>query len=297
MKNNSVTLFLMTEKGFNFLVHAIEKYKSIIDLVVIGSDKSILRDYESEIIDECIKNNIKYVKRDAFTKVNTEYALAISWRWLIKHPHEKLIIFHDSILPGYRGYSPLVNMLINGEPSIGVSAIFGGDKFDTGDIIIQKTTKINYPIKISDAIKINNKNYLDCSDFILKKISYKEILTGSPQNNLLATYSAWRDEDDYSINWNQSSNQIKRLIDSVAFPYKGACTKLNGKIVRILEAEEFPDLIIKNRDVGKVILIDNNKPIVICGNGLLRIDCAVIEGESGDEKLLPLSKFRIRFKS
>ena len=78
--------------------------------------------------------------------------MAVSWRWMIKHPKNKLIVFHDSILPKYRGFAPLVNMLINGEKEIGVSAIFGADEYDS-EIISEKTT-ISYPIKIQKPFRL-----------------------------------------------------------------------------------------------------------------------------------------------
>ena len=40
---------------------------------------------------------------------------------------ENLIVFHDSLLPKYRGFAPLVSQLINGEEYLGVTAIFTND--------------------------------------------------------------------------------------------------------------------------------------------------------------------------
>ena len=53
-----------------------------------------------------------------------------------------------------------------------------------------------------------------------------------------ATYSVWRDEDDYLIDWTEDSDRIKRSIDALGFPYKGAKTKLNGEIVIVDDSKE-----------------------------------------------------------
>ena len=63
-----------------------------------------------------------------------------------------LIVIHDSILPTYRGYLPLVSQLIDGQKEIGVTAILANENFDEGDIVHISKTKINYPITINDAI-------------------------------------------------------------------------------------------------------------------------------------------------
>jgi len=296
-QRKSITLFLMTEKGYEFLKNSVKKYKSLFSLVVIGSDKSIQKDYESEIIELCIKENINYIKKSDFTEVKSIYAIAISWRWLIKHPPEKLIVFHDSLLPKYRGFAPLVNGLINGEEEIGVTAIFGANEFDTGDIIAQSKSKISYPLTISEAIRINNKNYIKCSELVLNNLLYGESIVVSKQIEAEASYSVWRDEEDYKIDWSKSSEAIRRFIDAVGFPYKGASTILDGKLVRIFMAEEYNDVKIENRHYGKVLFLNDQKPVVICGKGMLKITEALIEEDGKKISFFPLSKFRIKFSN
>lgn len=119
-------------------------------------------------------------------------------------------------------------------------------------------------------------------------------LKTTPQDERLATYSLWRDDDDYNINWNETSQNIRRFIDAVGEPYLGACAILGESKVRILEAVEEENVIIENRQPGKVIFVKNDEPIVVCGDGLLRIKRIVDDEKRRD--LIPLSKFRTRFK-
>jgi methionyl-tRNA formyltransferase len=295
--NECVTLFLMTEKGFEFLSALIPKYKNIFKLIVVGSDKNLQNDYEDEIINLCKSNQIPWVKKNTSINIETEYVFAVSWKWHINHPQNKLIIFHDSLLPKYRGYAPLVNTLIKGEKEIGVTAIFGASVFDTGDIIAQSKSIIDYPIKINEAIKINNANYINCAITVIDSIAKNKTLAGNPQNLQDASYSIWLDEKDYLIDWSLPSTTILRFINSVGYPYKGACTKMDGEIVRIFDAEEWNDIEIENRHYGKVIYIHNMNPVVICGKGLLKIKSAFVERDANLMSLLPLNKFRIRFES
>jgi methionyl-tRNA formyltransferase len=112
------------------------------------------------------------------------------------------------------------------------------------------------------------------------------------QDESKATYSLWRDEADYRIDWTKQATMIRRFIDAVGFPFKGASCVVDGKVLRIAEAEEIADVIIENRDAGKVIFIQDGKPVVVCGQGLLKIHG--LYDELGNS-MLPFARFRSRF--
>ncbi|MEF1191641.1 formyltransferase family protein, partial [Vibrio parahaemolyticus] len=237
-----------------------------------------------------------YYHNDTYTIPQESYVLAVSWRWMIRDVEDnKLIVFHDSILPRYRGFAPLVNSLINGEHEIGVTALFGSDEYDKGDIIAQATSFIGYPIKLSDAIEVNNLNYIKLADLIFHSLSSGREIKASQQDESLATYSIWRDESDYEIDWNQSSEYIQRFIDSVGYPYSGAITNVDENKVVILDAEVVQDVVCEHRHVGKVIFVENGCPVVICGKGLLKITKAVVKEENQVRDFLPINKFRMKF--
>ena len=82
-------------------------------------------------------------------------------------------------------------------------------------------------------------------------------LKGIIQDEKEATYSIWRDEDDYKIDWSKSSDEIKRLIDAIGYPYSGAITSNSkGERIRILDAEIIDDVFCEVRHPGKVIFIN-----------------------------------------
>ncbi len=290
-----ITLFLMTKKGSEVLNSIIKNsFHAYIEKVIVGIDKSVINDYSEEIIQLCEINKIVYFISNQKYEVNTTFAIAISWRWLIHSENFKLIIIHDSLLPKYRGFAPLVNSLINKEELIGLTALFASDEYDKGEIISQKQISISYPIKINEAIEKISVLYSIIVLDILKKIISNIQLESFSQNEEVATYSLWRDEEDYFINWNDSSTKIERFIDAVGYPYQGAKCYLEKQIIIILKASPFKDVIIENRNVGKIIFIQENLPIVVCGTGLLKINEAVFENSK--KSIFPLKKFRNRFK-
>lgn len=285
----------MTKRGFDFLVWTAKNYKHLIALVVIGKDSSIDCDYEEDILLFCIKNTIPYVKKCDFKCIHSKYVVAVAWRWIINHPQHQLIVFHDSLLPRYRGFAPLVNSLINGETEIGVTALFGSKEYDTGDIITSSTSSITYPITIQQAIQTNISNYLNCASVIFSKISTNLPLDSYSQNEDLASYSLWRDDNDYKIDWFKSAQQIRRFVDAVGVPYKGAYSIANDNVVRILSVLEMPSIVLESVEPGKVIFIREGHPFIVTGHGLIQITKAYIESDSGCIPLLPLKRFRTRF--
>ena len=291
-----ITIFAMTERGFKVISEIIKEFgSSFIELVISAKDENIKNDYFKEIEELCRENNIVFTDRKSNFEIKTEFIFAIGWKWLIKlEDDRKLIVFHDSLLPKYRGFAPLVNSLINGEKEIGVTALFASEEYDKGDVIFQSKTTIEYPIKIEKAIELNNENYVRSALYISKLVKQEKSIQAKSQNELEATYSLWRNEEDYKINWNESAIQIKRFIDATGTPYKGAFTMVENEKIRILDAEVVQDLKIMPRDFGKVIFVDKGNPIIVCASGLLKITMAFNEDKMTN--FLPLKKFRIRLQ-
>lgn len=295
MKPAPLTAFLMTEKGHHFLASVAPRYSHLFALVVIGDDATLVNDFSADIAALCNQHGIACVPRKQFVgPVPSEYALAISWRWLITHPEDRLIVFHDSLLPAYRGFAPLVNGLIRGETRFGVTAIFGASEYDKGDILFQSSTQVTYPITIAQLIAKVADNYVDAGLQVLSRLDAGEALVGKPQNHSAASYSVWRDDDDYRLDWRLPASTLRRTVDALGTPYKGASAMVDGTLARVLEVEEWPvPLEVAIRDVGKVLFMDGGKPVVICGEGLLKI-VKLVHAETG-ASMLPLKKFRTRF--
>ena len=295
-KKEKIAFFVMTKKGFSIIEHIVKIGKlSLVDTVIIGKDKKVENDYSHQIEQLCKANEISYSFRKQAPLINAKYAIAISWRWMINLNSTKLIVLHDSLLPKYRGFAPLVNALQNGEEEVGVTALHASEIYDRGEIITQSKLKIKYPITIEELTDMIIGNYIEIITILLNKLENRIELDRIKQNEPEATYSLWLDEEDYMIDWNKDSNYIVRFINSVGKPYKGASSYIGRKKVRILEAEEYPDIVIENRKVGKVILKENDLPIVVCGKGLVKL--RKIMDDKKTANLIPFKKLRIKFKN
>ena len=287
-----IALYLMNLKGFRVLEGIIKK--GLVDniaFVCLGRDAKVLKDYGPEIEELCLDAKLGCYERGS-EPAHDHYKMAIGWRWMMAST-EKLIVFHDSALPKYRGFSPVVSALVNGEGELGATALFASDHYDQGPIIKQKIWNISYPIRVEEAIEQMANAYLEMTLDLLKMIIAGEEIAGIPQDEERATYSVWLDEEDYDLDWSLPATQLKRFIDAKSFPYRGARSGMNGSLVRVLEAEteDIPKL--ENNSPGKVLFIDDGEPLVLCGEGAIRIKNLIAE-EDG-RQLLPLRRLKTRF--
>lgn len=268
-----IGLYLLGEKAYRVLDEILNAFSNeVIAFVVLAKDKNIHKDFYDEILSLCKEYRIDYYHRNDSYYNDSITCFAIGWRWIINS--NNLIVFHDSILPKYRGFSPLVNMLINGEEKLGVTALKAVSEYDKGPIISQKTIKIHYPIKIQEAISIISPLYAALAVEIIDKIVNGVDLPIEYQNETDAIYSLWRNEDDYQINWNASSDEVQRFVNAVGYPFKGASTYLNDIKIRIIDVTPYPDVEIQSRadHIGKVIFMESGLPVIICGKGLIKIN-------------------------
>ncbi len=262
-----------------------------ISVLVTYADKSVLNDPYTELIEFSNANGIELKHKNDYIYSGNNYRIVIGWQRMIDTDN-RTIVLHDSLLPRYRGFAPLVNSLCKGETSLGVTAFFASGEYDMGPIIVQRELSIKYPITILNAMEHITPLYFQIIDYVVEGIKSGD-LRSTEQDETKASYGLWRDEEDYRINWSLDAKEIERMINAVGFPYTGATALLNGALVKILSVQEEADLYIENRVPGKIIFISNGHPVVACGHGVLKI-VELIAGNG--QNLLPIKKLRSRFQ-
>ncbi|NBD26692.1 methionyl-tRNA formyltransferase [Paenibacillus glycinis] len=306
LTDKKLLCFLMTDKGLSSLDYAINRgYRENIGCVVSYNDKNMKTDDSQRIFALCEEHGIPHFVwfevKDHLTKLivnhNITSAVAISWQYLIDLSintllQDDLIIFHDSLLPRYRGFTPTVTAMLCGDRMTGVSVIKASEQVDSGDIILQKQVDISNEDYIKDVIEKQSMIYAESFVEIIDRLRKGNLLT-YPQDHALATYSVWRSLEDCRVDWSLSARMIHILVRAVSSPYPGAYTFYENKKIIINRAEVLDkDIIFAIRDFGKIWLIQNGIPVVICGNGMLEITDAVYEN---GEKVI-FNKLRVRLK-
>lgn len=147
---------------------------------------------------------------------------------------------HPSLLPKYRGPSPYVTALLNGDKETGVSLIKMAGKVDSGPIF----TQVNLNISKNETSESLRKKLGELAGKVLA-IKLDKIMAGKiktiPQNEKEATFTKQFKKDDGKINWLDTAESIERKVRAFN-PWPGTFTFLklkNGKNLRvkILDAE------------------------------------------------------------
>ena len=274
-------IFLLSGlKGFNLLKSLDKSLIPSISSIIYDIDKKVENDYSKEILDLSLKLGIKAKPWDKslVTSLKVElvskdiYCIAIGWRKLINGIEGRLIVLHDSLLPRYRGFAPTVTQLVAGENEIGVTAFWASHGYDEGDIIKMCKTNVDYPCKIRDVFDDISACYKKCVEYIMTlDKSIKEISFTQQKSLGKPSYSLWRDEYDYFIDWDDSAAEIVRLTGAVSDPYDGAQFLMEGKRYILDQASVYSHeiKIEGKRQPGKIFDLTTSGPLIVTGEGLI----------------------------
>lgn len=273
----------MTKPRIGFLVSGpkglslLKGIHTVCDVPFVSSHpvRGLKVDAYSEVKAFCAEHSYPFIDRDGVTAEALQQASHVfvaGWQYLIPHEHDRLVVFHDSLLPELRGFAPTVTALICGKSRIGVTAFRPVEEFDAGPIYAQSAMAITYPITARDAYTKLASCYADAARQVLASIAAERLyIDARPQNPHDATYSVWRGLEDYRIDWTQSAERIRRFVDAVGWPYEGARTTYGGQVIIVDEIIERPELRFEDRHPGKIWKIEDGTPDVICGTGMIRI--------------------------
>ncbi|MEA2113192.1 MAG: methionyl-tRNA formyltransferase [Patescibacteria group bacterium] len=132
------------------------------------------------------------------------------------------INIHPSLLPKYRGPSPIQTAILNGDRTTGITVMLMDEKMDTGPIIAQKKVAIKNGENRQDLetrLSLKSANFLleILPQYIQGKIKPKK------QDNSKASYTKIFSRQDGLIDWKKSAKEIERMIRAFE-PWPGVWT-------------------------------------------------------------------------
>jgi len=142
---------------------------------------------------------------------------------------------HPSLLPKYRGPSPIQTAILNGEPETGITIMLMDEIIDHGPIIGQK----NMTIASDENYQTLEKKLSQLAANFLIEILPQYLqnkIKPQPQNEGRTSYTKILTRQDGQIDWQQSAQVIARKIRAF-YPWPGAWTDFNGKRIKILKAK------------------------------------------------------------
>ncbi len=153
---------------------------------------------------------------------------------VIEAPRHGSINLHASMLPKYRGPSPLVAAILEGETSTGITLQKIQRRVDAGDIILQREVPIEAEDTAGDLLQ---RIMAICPGFIVEGLrGYLEgTLVPRPQNEAQATYCTMIGKEDGLLDWSEPARTVVNRIRAYN-PWPVAYTFLDGKTLRIFKA-------------------------------------------------------------
>lgn len=185
---------------------------------------------------------------------------------------------HASLLPKYRGASPIQWAVLNGDEKSGVTIMHMAETMDTGDIIMTKEV-----VLASDetAGTLHDKLADIGGPLLIEAMDALE--TGRAprirQNEEEATHVKMLDKTMGNLDFSKPAVQLERWIRGLN-PWPTAYTKLDGKMLKLWKAEVIPaEKTAKGSAAGTVIAVAKDHFDVLTGDDVLRIKELQLEGK------------------
>lgn len=155
---------------------------------------------------------------------------------ILEYPEYGCINVHGSLLPKYRGGSPIQTAIINGEKETGITVMYMASKMDSGNIIAQRSIPI---LDTDDNGTMFNKLSVLGRDLLMEVLPsiFDKTNPSIPQDETKVTYAYNISHEQQFINWNKTSKEIVNLIRGLA-PNPTALTSINGTIIKVFKAKE-----------------------------------------------------------
>jgi methionyl-tRNA formyltransferase len=177
----------------------------------------------------------------ALRAADPDIIVATNWRtWIppeiFRLPRLGTLNVHDSLLPAYAGFAPLIWALLNDEKEVGVTAHMMDETLDAGDIVLQRAV----PVGPRDTATDLFHRTLDLFGPIT--VDALELIASGraapvPQDRSAASFFHKRADEDCRIDWTWSPEELDRLVRAQSDPYPNAYTYHRGRRLRVLAAE------------------------------------------------------------
>lgn len=197
---------------------------------------------------------------------------------VLKIPRLGCLNIHASLLPRWRGAAPIQRAILAGDHETGITIMQMDAGLDTGAILLKHSVEI----AVDDTTQsLHDKLSLLGAQSIVEALILLQQgkLVSIVQDETLACYAAKIKKTEAEIDWQQSAEQIDRVVRTFN-PNPGAYTYFRNIILKIWQAK-----VVAGKTVGKpgeIISVDRKGITVACGSNMLQVE---IVQKPGGKKL------------
>jgi methionyl-tRNA formyltransferase len=182
---------------------------------------------------------------------------------IIYLPRYNSLNVHFSLLPKYRGASPVQKALLDGETKTGITIFELNEKMDEGDILSQEEVNI-FPDE--NAAELETRLAQKGADFLIKAIAQIDKLKHRKQDHSQATYAPKIRKEDGRINWTKNSIYIERRVRAFT-PWPSAYAFLKDIRIKIHKGRKIEKEAPPGSSAGEISGIKKEGIEVCCGDG------------------------------
>ena len=184
---------------------------------------------------------------------------------------------HFSLLPRWRGASPVQRALLAGDEVTGVTAMLMDEHLDTGPIL----GAVEVPIlPEDDAGSLGARLASLGARLMVEAIGSLAagVAMPQPQDGALATVAPRLTPEERWIDWSESADSVLRRVRALG-PEPGASTRLRGEILKVFRAEVVVEATIAEglvadrsgrEEPGVVVAVDRDGIVIATGEGAIR---------------------------
>ncbi len=197
---------------------------------------------------------------------------------ILEIPKLGCVNIHASLLPEYRGASPIQRCIMDGKKRTGVTIMQMDEGLDTGDILLQRAVDID---RDETGGSLFEKLSLLGAGLIAEALPLieKGALSPVPQDEERSSYAGMIKKEMGRLDFSGRAEDLERLIRALD-PWPSAYTELNGKVLKIWKAEtaDIKDPS-KGAKPGTVLEVGKDDFTISCGIGALIIKEVQLSGK------------------
>ncbi len=210
--------------------------------------------------DEIALDKIKEIEPDLNVVVAYGQIIPSS---IIYLPRYNSLNVHFSLLPKYRGASPVQKALLDGEAKTGITIFELNEKMDEGDILVQEEVNI-FPDE--NAADLEARLAQKGADLLIKAIAQIDKLKHRKQDHSQATYAPKIRKEDGKIDWTKNSLYIERRVRAFT-PWPSAYAFLKDIRIKIHKGRKIEKETPPGSSAGEISGIKKEGIEVCCGEG------------------------------
>ena len=211
---------------------------------------------DREAIDRIKSENPDIIAVAAFGQILPKEVLDI--------PKLGCINVHASLLPRFRGASPIQRAIMEGDEKTGVTIMYMEEGLDTGDMLAKKSVEIDH--KTADELH-DELSALGAEPLVDTVGRIREI-KAVKQDDSMATYAPMISKADGHIDFSQNPYKIERMIRAFD-SWPGTYAEINGKTVKLWKAEAKDEK--ASAADGTVINVEDGGICIAAGGGVLKV--------------------------